>query len=368
MIREQPKIYPQGLEKNFSVRNNLPQKVYLGVMEPKFAKHLVYFGLFILAIAFGVVLLWPFLVVIILSAALAVVFYPVHRWFLRRITKGNGWAASLLTIITFLVMVCGPLALIGSSVFHQAQSIFSSISEQTASGALLEKINDLIARYFPWSSFSIEERAAQLLGAITGRLGDIVSFVFEGLFSLLLMILAMFYFLKDGPRWHDSIVRGSPLSDESTHKILAKLSHAIDGVVKGYLLIALLQGVLLGLGLWLFGIPNPALWGVLAGIASLVPTIGTALVSIPAIIFLFSTGDTAAAIGLGIWAAFLVGLVDNLLSPVVVGRKIDIHPMFILFAVLGGIALMGPAGILIGPLVVSFIYALTTVYSSEMKE
>ncbi len=337
------------------------------MIEPRLVKHLVYFGLFVLALGFGVVLFWPFLAVIILAAALAVIFYPVHRWFVKRVTRGNGWIASLLTISTFLIIVCGPLALIGSSVFHQAQSIYIAISERTASGALFERLNALIQQYFPWSSFSIEERAASVVAAVTDRLGDIVSFVFGTIFSLFLMILAMFYFLKDGPRWRESIIRGSPLSNESTHKILSKLAHAIDGVIKGYLLIAVLQGVLLGLGLWLFGVPNPALWGVFAGIASLIPTVGTALVSVPAVIFLFSIGDTGAAIGLALWSAFLVGVIDNLLSPVVVGRKIDIHPMFILFAVLGGIALMGPAGILIGPLIVSFIYALTTVYSSEMK-
>lgn len=336
-------------------------------MEPKIAKHLVYFGLFLIAIVFGVLLLWPFIVVIILSAALAVVFYPVHRWFMRKITKGNAWVAALLTIVTFLVLVCGPLSLIGSSVFHQAQNIYLSLAEQTSTSVLLDRLNGTIERYFPWSDFRIEDKALGLVSAVTSRLGDIVTFVFGTLFSLLLAILAMFYFLKDGPRWRASIVKNSPLSDESMHRILSKLSQAIDGVIKGYLLIAVIQGVLLGLGLWLFGIPNPALWGVFAGVASLIPTIGTALVSVPAVIFLFSTGNTAQAIGLAIWSGFLVGVIDNLLSPVIVGRKIDIHPMFILFSVLGGIALIGPAGILIGPLLVSFIYALTSVYSSEMK-
>lgn len=336
-------------------------------MEPKIAKHLVYFGLFLVAIVFGVLLLWPFIIVIILSAALAVVFYPVHRWFLRKITRNNGWLAAILTILTFLVLVCGPLALIGASVFHQAQDIYVSLAEKTSTSVLIERVNGTIERYFPWSDFQIEDRALNLASSITSRLGDIVTFVFSTLFSLFLMILAMFYFLKDGPRWRGSIVKNSPLSDESTHRILTKLSQAVDGVIKGYLLIAVIQGVLLGLGLWLFGIPNPALWGVFAGIASLIPTIGTALVSVPAVVFLFSVGNTGQAIGLAVWSAFLVGVIDNLLSPVIVGRKIDIHPMFILFSVLGGIALMGPAGILIGPLVVSFIYALTSVYSSEMK-
>jgi predicted PurR-regulated permease PerM len=151
-------------------------------------------------------------------------------------------------------------------------------------------------------------------------------------------------------------------------KILTTLSHAVQGVIKGYLLVGLVQGSLLGIGLWIFGVPHAALWGLFGGVASLVPTVGTALISVPAVLFLFSVGRDGAAIGLAIWAAALVGTIDNLLNPIIVGRKVDIHPMFVLFSVLGGVALMGPVGILIGPLVVSFMYALVAVYSSEMKE
>lgn len=336
-------------------------------MEPKYIKHIIFFGLFILALVFGVVLLWPFLKVIILSAALAVLFYPVHRWFARTVTKGKTWIAALLTVATFIIIVCGPLLLIGSSVVQQTQTIYTSLTAGAKTSVLIERVNNAVTREFPWAQFRIEDKATSIVTALTNRVGDIVSFAFNIVFSIFLMILAMFYFLKDGPRWHDAIINGSPLSNENTEKIIRKLSLAIDGVVKGYLLIAVIQGILLGLGLWVFGIPNPALWGLFAGIASLIPTVGTALISIPAVIFLFSTGNTGAAIGLAIWASILVGMIDNLLSPVVVGRKVDIHPMLILFSVLGGIALMGPAGILIGPLVVSFIYALTSVYSDEMK-
>jgi predicted PurR-regulated permease PerM len=336
-------------------------------VESKYAKHIAYFGLFLIAAVFGIFLMWPFLKIIILAVALAVVFYPIHRWFLRRVTKGNTWLASLCTIITFLIIICVPLTIIGSSVLHQTRDIYFSITRGAQTSMLLERLNESIAQYFPWTDFQIQDKAIALAGALTTRLGDIVGYAFGAIFSAFLMILAMFYFLKDGPRWHRAIIHGSPLSNENTEKIVGKLELAISGVIKGYLLIALLQGVLLGLGLWVFGIPNPALWGVFAGIASLIPTIGTALVSVPAVVFLFATGDTGAAIGLAIWGSILVGMIDNLLSPVVVGRKIDIHPMLILFAVLGGIALMGPIGILIGPLVISFIYALTSVYSSEMK-
>ncbi len=123
----------------------------------------------------------------------------------------------------------------------------------------------------------------------------------------------------------------------------------------------------MGVGLWIFGVPNPALWGVLTGIASLVPTIGTALVAIPAILFLFAIGNNGAALGLSIWSVIIVGTIDNLLNPIIVGNKIDVPPLLILFAVLGGIALMGPVGILIGPLTVSFLYTLVSIYRTRFQ-
>jgi predicted PurR-regulated permease PerM len=142
----------------------------------------------------------------------------------------------------------------------------------------------------------------------------------------------------------------------------------INGVIRGYLLIALIQGILMGLGLVIFGVPNPALWGLVAGIAALVPTIGTGLVAIPIIIYLYTTGDTASAVGFLAWATVIVGLIDNLLNPIIVGRKINIHPLVILFSVLGGIALLGPAGILVGPLIVSLLYTLGNMYLRKFEK
>ncbi len=331
------------------------------------SKHITFVLLLVGAVALGVVLLWPFLIVLIIAAALAVVFYPIHRWFIKRATRGNGWFAALFTIIIFLIVVCGPLFVIGTSVFHQAQTLYVSLSEKTVEPSVIVRFNEMITRFFPGASFQVEEKALSIAGVVTDRIGDIVSVVLSSIFSLFLIILAMFYFLKDGPRWRATMVAILPLSSESTHRIIERLSLAVNGVLKGYLLIAIIQGVLLGLGLWVFGVPNPALWGLLAGIASLIPTIGTALISIPAVLFLVSTGATENAIGFGLWAALLVGTIDNLLSPIVVGRKIEIHPMFILFSVLGGIALLGPAGILIGPLAVSLLYTLSSMYASEMS-
>lgn len=325
-------------------------------------------ALLLLSAGLGIVLLWPFLTVIALSAALSVVVYPIYHWLNRSITFGVRWLAALITVIVFLAILCVPLFAIGVAVFEQSQNMYLWLVENGNVGTLLSRASGMLGRFIPEGTFNLETRASEIIANLTSSIGTMFSATLSTIFSLFLVLLSMFYFLKDGAHWKKTIIRFSPLSNENDEKIIHKLKLAINGIIKGYLLIGAVQGVLMGVGFWIFGVPNAALWGVLAGIASLVPTIGTALVSIPAVIFLFAAGDTGNAIGMAVWAAVLVGSIDNLLNPVVVGKKIDIHPLLVLFAVLGGIALMGPVGILIGPLVISFMYALVSVYQSEMRK
>ena len=188
------------------------------------------------------------------------------------------------------------------------------------------------------------------------------------LFSFMLMLLSIFYFLKDGERWRKAIVSLSPLSDADDKKIIIKLSYSISEIMKGHLFIALVQGLLMGIGLTIFGVPNSALWGIVAAVVSLIPFVGTALVSVPAMIFLYATGHLVSSMGLLIWSVAMVGMVDNLLSPLFIGKKINIPPFLILFSVLGGISLLGPVGILIGPLVMSLLLTLISIYRNEFKQ
>jgi predicted PurR-regulated permease PerM len=180
--------------------------------------------------------------------------------------------------------------------------------------------------------------------------------------------LAIFYFLKDGEKWKKFLLKLSPLSNTDDEKIINRLSQTINGVIRGTIFIALIQGILMGVGLGIFGIPNSAIWGVVAAITSLIPTVGTGLVSVPAIIFLLVTGNVLPAIGLLIWSVIVVGTIDNFLAPYIIGSKIKIPPFLILFSVLGGIALLGPVGILIGPLAVSLLYTLNEIYQGEFKQ
>jgi predicted PurR-regulated permease PerM len=269
----------------------------------------------------------------------------------------------------FTVILCGPLLSIGTIVFKQSQNVYHTVTDNGNTKPFMEAIETKVNKILPAGmTLDINKKTTEFVSFISNNIANIFTATISAFFSFLLTLLIIFYFLKDGAQWRKAIIVLSPLGDKDDEKIIKRLAQAVNGVIKGSLFIALIQGVLLGFGLWLFGISNGALWGVVAAITSLIPTLGTSLVSIPAIVFLFATGNTTSAIGLLIWAGIMVGMIDNFLGPLIVGRKIKISSLVILFSVLGGIALVGPVGILVGPLTVSLLYTLISIYRNEFKE
>lgn len=310
----------------------------------------------------------PFFVILILGVALAVVFHPVFVWLKNKITGNLGWLAALLTTLLFIIILCVPMYLIGVQVIKEAQTIYSSVSGQGSVSNYLDSLSRSLHGVFPQiETVDIKGLISQMVSFFSVSLASIFSSTLHTLFSFLLIIMSMFYFLKDGERWRKYIVHLSPLPDKSDNRILNMLDHSVNAIMKGYLLIALIQGTLMGIGLWIFGVPNAILWGVLAGIASVIPSVGTTIVAVPAVLYLLVTGGAGPAIGFGIWALTLVGSVDNLLNPVVMGKRISLPPIVVLFGVLGGIAMFGAAGIIVGPLTVSLLYTLILIYREDFK-
>ncbi len=329
-----------------------------------------FFAILVIVSIFAFAILKPFLAVVAVGAALAVVLQPVFRWFKYGVVgvgERNGLAA-LCTALVFLLILCVPLFVIATLVFNQSQDLYTSLSAGAGLGPFVERINSFVDGFLPEGfSFNLTERAGDFLSFLTGQVATIFTATLTTTLSFLLIIFTLFYFLKDGATWRELIVRFSPLSDVHDERLLSQLSKAIDGIVRGYLLIGLIQGILMGAGLAIFGIPHAALWGVVAAIASLIPTVGTALVSVPSVLYLIVSGEPGMAIGLAIWAVIVVGAVDNVLNPIIVGNKVALPPLIILFSVLGGVALMGPIGILIGPLALSFLQSLFSVYKENFE-
>ena len=158
------------------------------------------------------------------------------------------------------------------------------------------------------------------------------------------------------------ILAASPLQDAHSAELLDKVEAAIASVTKGTILIALLQGVLTGIGFALAGLPNPVLWASIAAFAAMIPAIGTGLVIVPAVAYLAFIGQTPSATILAVWGLGIVGTVDNLLRPMLIGRGIKIHPLIILFSALGGLQFFGILGFFVGPVVLAVLFALFEMY------
>ena len=352
--------YYKKLSKKASVWYNIG-------MQQKSIEKYFFFGLLLATLVFTFFVFRPFWITIILGMSFAIVLHPIYEWFERR--KLPNWFSALITVLLFVIVLCGPLLGIGVLVFNQSQNVYRVVVEDQGVKPFMATVDNTINRILPAGvTIDVNEKAASFVSYVSGNITKIFSATVSAFFSFILMLLIIFYFLKDGARWRKAVVVISPLADKDDEKIIRRLKLAVNGVIKGSLFIAVIQGTLMGIGLWIFGIPNPALWGVVAAVCAMIPSIGTALVSVPAIIYLFNSGNTMPAIGLLVWATVAVGLIDNFLSPYIVGSKINIPPLLILFSVLGGIAFLGPVGILMGPLSVSLLYTLISIYRNEFKD
>ena len=336
-------------------------------MQTKIFEKYFFFGLLFATFIFTFFIFRPFWMVLVLGLSFTVVLHPIYNWLTKR--KLPSWLASFLTVVFFIIILCGPILGIGILVFNQTQDLYSSVVSNNNTGPFLLSIQHNVNKVLPHGvNFDISAKISDLISFFSSNIAQIFSVTLSAFFFFFLVLLIIFHFLKDGERWKKTLMILSPLSDSNDEKIMERFSKSINGIILGVLLIAMLQGALMGLGLAFFGVPHSALWGVLAFFYALLPMMGTSLVSVPAIIFLFLTGHTGAAVGLLVWAVLLVSTIDNFLSPLFIGKKMDMPPLLILFAVLGGISLFGPIGILVGPLSISLLYTLISIYRNEYKE
>ena len=335
-------------------------------------------GIFVLAFF----IFKPFLYALILAIVFATVFQPVHKRVLAMTRERKGLAAFLATI-SVLIVVVAPLTLLGIQIFQEATGLYSSLienggvtdplrrsySEASLSRGIGNTIQSL-TRFspVPIDSPDVSQYLKQGLSWLLQHLGPLFANVAKAMVGVFIFLIALYYLFKDGHDLKRALVALSPLQDIHDETIFNKLALAINSVIKGNLAVALVQGVLTAVGFAIFGIPNATLWGSVAAITALIPGIGTALVLLPAILYLYFSGETLFAVGLLVWGMVAVGLVDNFLGPKLASRGMRLHPFLILLSILGGIGFFGPLGFLLGPLVLSLLFALLEIYFAIKKE
>lgn len=304
------------------------------------------------------IVLQGFLLTILVSAVMAGLLHPVYSWLAAGLRGHRRTAAGVTLLVTF-VLIVGPLLGILSIVVSQAVSITQNIrpiiekaiNEPTYIDQILRglPIYDYVAPYrqqiLTTAGDVVQSLGGFLIASLQSTTRGTVSFVFHFFVAL----YTMFFLLVDGPGMLRAILDHLPLRSEEKNLLTDRFLSVTRATIKGTIIIGVIQGSLAGLAFWVVGIPNAAFWTVVMVVLSILPLIGGALVWVPACIILFASGAVTKAILLALFCALVVGSIDNLLRPRLVGHDTKMHDVVILFSTLGGLMAFGPLGFVIGP-------------------
>jgi predicted PurR-regulated permease PerM len=315
----------------------------------------------------------PSFTALILALTLTIMFRPIFGWILK-LTRGRKGIAAGLTVFLSVLIIFIPLSLFVYQILQELQGAYDLIAK--ASGPqgwkydplfkLGKLLPDLLAKKFS-ASFSTSQLLTRTTDWIVEHIDVIFSNISDIILSTFVALMGMYYFLKDGGGFREKVIRLTPLPNHYVRRIFNDMETTAASTIRGTLVIAVVQGLLTGIGFYLFQVPSPVLWGSVTVVASLFPVIGTGLTTIPASLYLFSQGLYPQAIGMLAWGTLLVGTIDNLLRPYAIRKGDNLHPFLILLAVLGGFAIFGPIGFLAGPLTLSFFFALLSIYVDAVK-
>jgi predicted PurR-regulated permease PerM len=339
-------------------------------------------GFFILLLAlttlafFG--LIRAFLMPLFWAVVLAVVFQPAQERWLQW-TGGRGSLASILTMLTILLVVILPLALVVVALSREALALYERIlvgeidlgAPLRRAQELLPVVTDRLARFGfeldrlqeGLSNFAVV--ASQWIAGQAIAIGQDAVRI-GVLFALMLYVL--FFFLRDGGRILDGVVRAIPLGDQRERELFRKFAEVSRATIGGALVVAAVQGAIGGIAFWILGIPGPVFWGVIMTILSFLPGVGASLVWIPAAVILAVTGNVGRALILTLIGVLVIGIVDNVLRPILVGRYTQMPDFLILISTLGGLAVFGLSGVVIGPVIAAFFLAVWGMFVEEQEK
>ena len=325
----------------------------------------------ILVLVFGYLVLRPFLNIFILALVIATITYPVYRRLLR-LTGGRESLSSLLSIVFVVVVLIIPCLLLLGLLAKESVQVYGWINEKVQNGAMeqsvVQRAMDLQTKYFPkldLERLDLGQKLAAVAGTLSGILMKWSTSALKGITSAVwhffLMLFALFYFYKDGAAFLHWMMHLTPLPGSLEREIAEKFKEVSESAFYGTFLTALAQGFLGGLGFLIVGLP-PLVWGVLMAFLSLIPLVGTFLVWGPAAVLLMASDRLGAGIFLVVWGIVAVGLSDNVLRPLLMKGKSQLHPMLIFFSLIGGMIAFGPLGILLGPLAIVLVIAMLRAY------
>jgi predicted PurR-regulated permease PerM len=333
----------------------------------------------LLLVGVSVAMAWillPFYGAILWASIIALLFMPLYLWLLPRL-KGRRSLAALLTMGAALVSVILPAALLLVSLAHEASLVYAQLQSGELDPARLLRgffeylpavLGSLLA-HFGLDNFDLLQR--RLVGVLTQGSGLIATHTlsigqdaFHLVLSVFITVYLAFFFVRDGDSLLRSLRRAIPMATGDKQDLVDKFGVVLRATVKGNLIVAVVQGALGGLAFWFLGIGGALLWAVLMAVLSLLPVVGPALVWLPLALWLFVTGSLWQGIGLTVFGVLVIGLADNFLRPLLVGRDTGMPDYLVLITTLGGIVLLGINGFVVGPTVAAMFIAVWHIQTS----
>jgi predicted PurR-regulated permease PerM len=326
-------------------------------------------------------LIQPYLNSIILAFIISLLIFPLHERIEARMPKHTNIASLIsCTVLTFIIVI--PLLFVFAAIVQQGLHFSQSLYQWVTNGGIQELFNNpLVVKalsiantYLPFEEIKPQQIAqnlaqfaskfgSNLVGISATILGNATGFVV----NFFLMLFVLFFLLRD----HDSIIKALrhvlPLSRSQEDKLLNEVEEVSKSAVLGSFLTAIAQGVAGGIGMWLAGFPG-LFWGTMMGFTSFIPVVGTALIWLPASLYLFLSGHTEWGAFLAIWSIAVVGSIDNILRPLLMQGSSGMSTLLIFFSLLGGIHLFGLMGLIYGPLIFAITLVLFNIYEEEFKD
>jgi len=329
--------------------------------------------LLIVSVALGWILL-PFYGTIMWGAIIALLFAPLNRRLLPRL-NGRRRCAALITLLIVLIIVILPLVLLTAALAREAALVYQRLeSGEMQAGqyfhdvfdALPPWINALLDRFGLADFDTLRRRlaaalsqASQLIAAQALAIGQNT---FEFIVGLFITMYLAFFLILDGEAVARAVRRAIPLAHAQKQDLVSKFTTVIRATVKGNLLVAAIQGALGGLAFWFLDVNGALLWAVLMAFLSLVPAVGAGLVWLPVALYFFATGALWQGIALVVWGVLVIGLVDNLLRPILVGKDTRMPDYVVMITTLGGMSVFGINGFVLGPVIAAMFIAVWEIH------
>jgi predicted PurR-regulated permease PerM len=336
----------------------------------------------LLALVAGISLLFlsmiqPFLLAIFMAALFAAMTRPVYLY-LVHLLRGRPALASFANLLLLLFVVLIPVSVLLGIFIAQAVNVGETVTplvvqalkDPNTFGAWLEKVpfREYVTPYENQITAKVAESVEAIGKFLVGGLSSFALGTANFLFMTLVFFYTLFFFQLDGPRVVERILYYLPLNDHDERRMLERFTSVTRAMIKGTLLIGMIQGALAGLAFAVAGVGNAVFWGTVMAVLSIVPGIGSAAIWVPASIILVFQGQVVAGIGLMLFCGLVVGSIDNVLRPKLVGKDANMHELMIFFGTLGGLFMFGMAGLLIGPLVASLFLTIWDIYGIAFKD